>query len=524
MSKSKEIVPIVCSLLSGLMLALAFPGTGWTELSWVGLVPLMLAARAVQPRRAVFLGWLAGAVFFLLSLFWLSNLAHTVEGIGFKAVSILSYVLLSFYCAVFFVPLSVLISIWTKRWGTAHWLSNLLLMIAASAVWTGSEYLRSVLFTGFPWNLLGVCHYQNHQLIQIAQWGGVYAVSALVVWMNTAIFVTVTQYTLQDRLRKYRAHTELMFGLILVALAWATGLHLFFNRPKPEPPIRLALIQPNIPQLEKWRLDHTRKIYSQLETLTRTASRVEDIDLVIWPETTLPDFIRISQTSQRLIKKLAALGTPLLVGSMDVIFGEKQTYFNSSMLYETNGIMQAKYDKQHLVPFGEYVPFPGLLRKFTPIDADFAAGNVSTKFQLRKLAPFSVLICFEDTIPSLAAKAVRGGARWLVNQTNDAWFDPSAQSEQHLAHAVFRCIENRVPMARCCNTGISCIIDSYGVIERALAARKSGFSTKELYPAPARFTPTFYTRYGDVFAKICLAVAVGVFMFLGSKSWKKHRD
>jgi len=193
------------------------------------------------------------------------------------------------------------------------------------------------------------------------------------------------------------------------------------------------------------------------------------------------------------------------------------------MLYETNGTMQLKYDKQHLVPFGEYVPFPGVLRKFTPIDADFIGGDVSTKFSVRDLAPFSVLICFEDIIPSLATKAVRGGARWLVNQTNDAWFDPSAQSEQHMAHAVFRCIENRVPMARCCNTGVSCIIDTYGMVERALEVRKSGFSTKELHPAPAGQPPTFYTRHGDIFAKTCLALSVAVFIILGSKVWQKKR-
>jgi len=312
MNKTKQLFPIIGSLASGLALALAFPGTGWEQLSWVGLVPLMLAARAVRPRRAALLGWLAGGVFFLVSLFWLCNMAATVEGTGFKAVSILSYVLLAFYCAIFFIPLPVLVSAWSQRWDTTRWWSNLLLMAAVTAVWTGSEYVRSFLFTGLPWNLLGVCQYQNLQLVQIASWGGVYAVSALVVWMNTAVFVTATQYTDGDRLKKYRPHAELMFGLVLVALSWAYGLRIFFNRAEPEPPVRLALVQPNIPQLEKWNLEHTRKIYDRLETLTQTATRVGEVDLIIWPETALPDFIRVSQTSRRLVEKLAAHAADLL--------------------------------------------------------------------------------------------------------------------------------------------------------------------------------------------------------------------
>jgi len=524
MDKGKVFLPIIGSLTSGLMLALSFPGAGWAQLAWVGLVPLMLSARVVSPRRAALLGWLSGVVFFLISLSWLCNMASTVEGTGFKAVSILSYILLAFYCGIFFIPLPVLVSTWSQRWDTTRWWRNLLLMAAAAVMWTGSEYVRSFLFTGFPWNLLGVSQYTNLSIIQVAGWGGVYAVSALVAWMNTAVFVTLVQYIAGSRRRKYRPHVELMLGVLLVALAAAYGLRILFHRPEQEPPIRLALVQPNIPQLEKWNVEHTRKIYDRLETLTQTATRVDDIDLVIWPETALPDFIRVSQSSRKLVEKLAARGVPLLVGSMDVNFeGMRQTYYNSSMLYETNGIMLTKYDKQHLVPFGEYVPFPGVLRKFTPIDADFIGSDVSTIFNLRDLAPFSALICFEDIIPPLASKAVRGGARWLVNQTNDAWFDPSAQSEQHMAHAVFRCIENRVPMARCCNTGVTCIIDVYGNVQRAMDVRISGFSTKELHPAPAGSPQTFYTRHGDIFAKTCLVLSTMMFILMGSKAWKKRR-
>jgi apolipoprotein N-acyltransferase len=171
------------------------------------------------------------------------------------------------------------------------------------------------------------------------------------------------------------------------------------------------------------------------------------------------------------------------------------------------------YHKQHLVPFGEYVPFPGLFRSMSPLDVDFTAGVASTLFRLPGKAPFSVLICFEDTMGALARRAVQGGARWLINQTNDAWFDPSAQSEQHLAHAIFRCVENRVPMVRSCNTGVTSIIDSFGRVNRRLKPQTSGFLVGIVHPAPVEQKETQYTKLGDRFAQ-AMGVAGGVVLLL----------
>ena len=136
-----------------------------------------------------------------------------------------------------------------------------------------------------------------------------------------------------------------------------------------------------------------------------------------------------------------------------------------------------------------------------------------------KAEPFSALICFEDTVAPLAAKAVRSGARWLVNQTNDAWFDPSGQSEQHLAHAVFRCIENRVPMARACNTGVSCLIDRFGAVQRSITIRSEGFASGELKPLAGDRSLTFYTRYGDRFVLVCALVSASGLL----RAWRRLR-
>jgi len=517
-----SVLPVMGSLLSGVLLALSFPGVGQTSLAFVGLVPLMYAVQSAPPKRAAWLGLLSGLVFFLISLSWLQTLPAKVDGLGLKASALLGYATLALYCALYFVPMAVVVAAGVQRWGTRSWRINLRLMFAATMVWVASEYLRSFLFTGFPWNALGVSQYSNLAIIQIAEWGGVYIVSAALVWMNAAVFITLRQYTHGTRTKQYRPHVELMLGLLPIALAAAHGMSTLLNRPPLRQSMRVVLVQPNIPQSAKWDDQKDQEILNRLEELTSAALQLEDIDLVIWPETALPGFVHFDRSSYLLVKRMAALGAPLLVGSMDVVFsGAGRTYYNSSILFDTNGVEVAKYNKQHLVPFGEYVPFPGLMRKFTPLDIDFGGGRESTLFRLRGQAAFSTLICFEDIVAPLSVKAVRNNARWLVNQTNDGWFDPSSQSEQHVAHAVFRCIENRVPMARCCNTGITCTIDAFGAVQRKLAPRIQGFTTTEIHPRPLGLKKTFYTRNGDAFAKGSLLAAATVIFALRSSRWKK---
>ena len=519
------VLPLLGSLLSGLLLALAFPGVGNSSLAFIGLVPLMFAVQSVSWKKAALLGLLAGFVFFMVSLFWLHNLTGRVEGAALKVSALLGYAVLALYCALYFIPFAVAVSTCVKRWGVRSFRTNLRLMFSVAMVWVAAEYLRSFLFTGFPWNPLGVSQYASPALIQVAEWGGAYIVSAYIVWMNAALFITLHQYVHGIRMKKYRPHGELMLGLLPVALSAAYGLHVLFNPIPLRQSVTVALVQPNIAQTEKWDREKDQEIRIRLGELTETVARLDGIDLIVWPETALPDFVRSSRLSQDLVWRMVDLGFPLLVGSMDADYSETgRTYFNSSILFGTGSGEIAKYDKQHLVPFGEYVPFPKLMGKFTPVEVDFGAGTESTLFPLEGKAPFSVLICFEDTVAPLAVKAVRNGARWLVNQTNDAWFDPSAQSEQHLAHAVFRCIENRVPMARCCNTGITCSIDAFGNVRRSLAPRTSGFTVNEIHPRPIALEKTFYTRYPDAFAKFALLAAATVAFVLRSKGRKKSSE
>ncbi|VGO17162.1 Apolipoprotein N-acyltransferase [Pontiella desulfatans] len=512
------------SILSGVLLALGFPGFGNSTLIFVALVPLMFAVQGASIKKASWLALLSGFVFFMMSLSWLHNLTGTVEGVGMKASALVGYALLALYCGLYFIPFAITVTLGVQRWAGENVWKNVRFMFAVTMVWVGAEYVRGFLLTGFPWNPLGVSQYANPTIIQIAEWGGVSIVSAYIVWMNAGAFITFRQYTHGSRMKKYRPHFELMIGIVPLALSIAHGMNVLFNRPEFYESVNVALVQPNIPQVEKWDTEMDQMIRDRLAELGSTALRLEGIDLMIWPETAVPDFLRTSRASYDLVKSMTATGTPLLLGSMDVEFTEAgRIYYNSSMLFGKDGEELGKYDKQHLVPFGEYVPFPGLMRKFTPIEVDFRHGAGSTILPLRGNASFSALICFEDIVAPLSVNATRAGARWLVSQSNDAWFDPSAQSEQHLAHAIFRCIENRIPMARCCNTGVSCIIDAYGNVQRNLEPLTKGFTTGQLHPRPIGLEKTFYTRNGNVFSKVALIAGATVLFVLRSKGWKFRR-
>lgn len=497
-----SVLRLLSSVLSGVLLALAFPPAEASDLAWFSLVPVLWALRSATPKRGFQLGFTAGAVWWLGSIWWLSH------------VTFIGMVLLSLYCALFTGFFGWFVARWFARFGASSLPRNIGLMLLAPLVWAGGEYVRCTFASGFPWNPLGVSQFKNLALIQLSSFGGAYLVSALVVWMNVALATALLGYFARQGVFFRRAVPELLLGLLVIAPCYVAGFRLFRQVPEGESRIRVALIQPNIPQDEKWDEAKIATIYSQLSNLTETVSHLGKIDLIVWPETALPDDLRYSEPSYNLVRSLAAHGTPLLVGSMDVVYPDTggQEYLNSSMLIDTQGRLVTQYDKRHLVPFGEYVPFRRLLpfmKAMTPIQASFSAGGTSTVFALEGTgASFSALICFEDAFAQLARESVRNGARLLINQTNDGWFDPSAASRQHMAQCVFRCVENRVPALRSANTGVSCAIGADGRISVTLPVRNSGFDTKVVAPAPADLPLTFYTRRGDVFAVVALVVAV----------------
>lgn len=498
-------LPWVAAVCSGVLLAVAFPPWEWKESVWIGLVPLLLIVRAAPPRRAFTLGFLAGMVFWLFSIAWLRHVTHV------------GWVTLAGYNALYIGVFACIAAWWFRRFGAAHVLVNLLFMLVASASWVALEYLRSTLFTGFPWNTLAISQYEVAPIRQLAAWSGVYGLSGLIVLFNAGIAVTLLRYRERGLHTGRSAHPELMIGFLLLALSFAWGVRQFRTTTPTHTPVRVGLVQTNIPQPDKWSEDTIDMIFDRLRSLTVGIHEGGGADLVVWPETALPEDLWYSQPCYDLVSEMARGGAPLLVGSMDSQYPENAPprYFNSSFLFDDQAELLGAYDKQHLVIFGEYVPLQKVLpfvEAMTPIEASFTPGPTNTVFRLpRPEVPFSVLICFEDTLAHLARRAVGEGARLLINQTNDAWFERSSAPRQHMAHCVFRCVENRVPAVRCANTGVTCYIDDLGEIREVLDDGEGNtFVTGFITPwvlVPSDLSPlTFYTRHGDVFARSCLGV------------------
>ncbi len=487
-------------VLSGLLLAASFPPLEWGGAAWLALVPLLMALQLEGPAHSGRMGFLTGAVFWLISIHWLTR------------VTVAGWFTLALYCALYVALFALVLSFWLRRFGVSSWLANLGFMATAALSWAGFEYLRSVLFTGFPWNPLGASQHANLALIQIAAWGGVYAVSGVVVGLNAAVALTILRYLSSRRQGRRALYPEMIVALALLLAVFLAGARELKRPEPPSAPLRVALIQPNIPQDEKWDAAKIELIYTRLSELTRAALRAGRPDLIIWPETALPDDVRSSAPSYQLVYELATNGVPILLGSMDTAYPDDghPLYYNSAFLFDGGGHIAQTYDKRHLVLFGEYIPWGGALsfiNALTPIQESFTAGSTSTVFQLERPAcAFSTLICFEDTVARLAREAVRNGARLLINLTNDAWFDPSSASRQHMIQCVFRCVENRVPGVRVANTGVTCCLDAKGRVTALLAdvdgvTAVTGFKTAEVKVPLEQSPHTFYTRHGDRLAQ-----------------------
>lgn len=517
-------VPGICWVVAAVILSAmgslaCFPPFQSSEAAWCCLVPLLLCLRPGASSRPFWIGYSFGFIFWVGTLYWLRH------------VTWFGWFLLSAYCALYpGIFCAILHRIW-NRIGDGRRRDRLLLMFLAATLWGGLEWIRYTFASGFPWNGFGVSQYERISLIQITSIGGVYLLSSLLVLFNMALVFVVLRYVQRGCKGRGILQSELLTAFALVSLVSFYGLQQVTETEASTQSARLALIQPNIPQTEKWTREFEREIYRRLIYWTELVQTSQpELDLIVWPETALPDNVLHSEASMNLVIHLTSGNIPLLVGSMDMAWPEQGPieYFNSSFLFGKQGELRSRYDKQHLVLMGEYIPFHrylGFLDPISPIAVSFTSGKSAGRMDLGgSRIPFSPLICFEDTVPDLSRRAVREGSRLLVNQTNDAWFDPSAGSRQHFINAIFRSVENRVPLVRCCNTGVTAFVDRFGRLQRLLETPEGdlqfeGYLTGNI-PVPGdEFTMTPYTRLGDWFGVGGGVLAIG----LGLWTWREQK-
>ena len=481
---------LAVAALAGFALHLAFPRPGWDLLGWVALAPVLaLAATAGTPRRALLEGWVAGLAFFLPLLRWLTHTMTTFSTMP-APVAVLVLLALAGYLGLFWGGVA---------WGLA-WLGGRLgpgALWLAPALWVTAEFLRGHLLSGFPWGLLGYVPSRRLLVIQIAAWAGVYGVSALLVLVNTAVAWAALA-------RRWRAvaGAGLLAGAALGGTVLVGRAHLL---PKDTPTVPVAVVQGNIPQAVKWDAGfkaETLRIYGELTRAAAPGSR-----LVVWPEAAVPAYVRFEPTAMKGLTDLArSVGVPLLVGVPDAEpDGRAVRYLNSAFLVDAAGV-RARYDKMHLVPFGEYVPLKRLLFFVEAIAAeigDFTPGRRVAVLPLEG-TPFGTVICYEVIFPELFRRFVAEGATFMTNITNDAWFGDSGGPLQHLAMVPLRAVENRVAIVRAANTGVSAFVLPSGAIQATIPIGERGMLRGEV---PLRDGQTFYARFGDVFAFACAAMS-----------------
>jgi apolipoprotein N-acyltransferase len=289
-------------------------------------------------------------------------------------------------------------------------------------------------------------------------------------------------------------------------------------------PATVAVVQGNIDQERKWDPAFRRETIDRYQDLTRELAE-QSLDLIVWPEAAMPFFFERDAAQRRELIEFVTRGrTPLLFGSpaVDSPVGERPRLYNSAYLITADGAVAGRYDKLHLVPFGEYVPLARLLffvDKMVDGIGEFVPGTEAIVFTLDRFR-LGVMICFEVVFPDLTRRAVYNGATLMAAVTNDAWFGDSAAPYQHLDMVVFRAVENRVPFARAANTGVSAFIDAAG---RLVATTDLFVPATRVAPLAPRTETTWYTRYGDVFAWFCAVFVLAVLAQAARESRSGHR-
>lgn len=491
---------IFFAVLSGLLLFLSFPkyGSGW--FAWVALIPLFFALNHVtKVTQGLLLGFITGIVGYIGIIYWI---AYVIVNYGYLPLytGIILMLLLAGY-------LSVYVSLFAG--GIVYFRDRIPFYLSAPVLWVCLEYGKSYILTGFPWENLGYSQYLNTYFLQFADVFGVFGISFLIVLVNATIFKMI--------ITRRKKEFVLAGGVFLmVTVIYAYGVYRVDQVNKivsKSPGIEVSLIQGNIDQSVKWDKNHKKTTlniyeYLSLEGLPGNGS------LIVWPETAVPfKFQIMNDLHDQIVNLSLKTKSWLLFGSISRSNDQDHDhYFNSAYLLSPAGEVRGRYDKVHLVPYGEYVP----LRNVMPFVEGFTAGigdfSIGPGFYPLSMddKKIGVLICYEAILPYAARAYKNNAAELLVNITNDAWFGATSAPFQHFSMTVFRAVETRLYLVRAANTGISGIIDPTGNIVAA-----TNIFQKDALKGYVKFVKvaTLYDQYGDIFV-LCCFVTMGLFLII----------
>ena len=480
--------PAVFSALSGVALALCLPKPGLCALGWIGLAPLIYCLDRCTLRQSFKLGWLGGAGFNAVAFYWIyptCRYADVPVVIGLLAWAALA-------------------SFQGLAWGFFAWIGKRITEgqrpswrpLLWAVVWTGVFAALERWTPRLPGDLLAYTQWRHLTMIQVGALAGPHALGFVIAFVNAA---------LAGAWEEPRPRAPLASALALAGLVWLYGAYSFARRPGPGPSARVEILQPSIDQYKKWKEDFVPVIMGEFAELWNRP-RAAAPALVVWPEAALPVYVEAGTAPTPPADWGRRLGAMQLVGAVSL---SPQGKHNSVVLIDSSGTARGLYHKRELVPFGEYVPMAKIMRRFVGRLNELGGITAGDPVQPLFDTPWgrtAASICYEAVFPRWARRDAARGARLIVNVTNDGWYKATWGPRQHFKTNVYRAVENRVTVIRSGNTGISAVIDPWGVETAMLDLNARGRLDAEVPledPFPRR-SP--YTRTGDWLGLGCLAL------------------
>ncbi len=546
LSLRRRLLIVVTVMFSGWVMNWAFPPVNFNLLVWVALIPLVYFAGGSSVFQAWRLGYYWGLLWGGTTFFWLREINPVIPFLMAPVIALYPAcwaAAIPIFRRWLFLPVAVQLRGYEAEQAAplpGLWRCSVF-VFGLAGWWCVVDWLRSMML---PWNYLGHTQWNNLPIIQIAEYTGVYGITFLIAAVNIALAISIRRCLEQRRrLEKIKFPAILALVLVIVAMVMLFGTYqqsrhlggggIFF---------KAGLVQGDISQRRFASYEQAQEALDiYLELSGQLAAQAPDI--IIWPETAVPYPFRGNhplsvEYRQRINKFISASRIPMLIGTIDYqphpFFKESVPLtYNSAFLFDNNAKLTERFDKIHLVPFGEYVPFrkylPDAVIKIIDMHRDVTPGKKFTPLQILPRVRAGISICFEDTFPYIAGTEQQHGANLLLVITNDAWYPVSSEPQQHLINAVFRTVETRLPMLICGNNCSSSLIKPNGYIaydltgnaaERVLKpymrCRKAGIIPVQLQENPPL---TFYAAYGNVFVFLC-ALAATVIIFYCLWQWK----
>ncbi len=487
--------------LTGLLLVASFPNIGQGYLAWVSFVPLLIFVfRSETVGRAALGGFVAGFIELFGLLLWIPTVMHQYGGLN-SGLAWGAYAFMVSLLACYPAATCAAAKYLMVRGGKYC-------LLLFPAAWVLSEYAQTLFpFGGLPWLLAGYSQTDWLSLIQIADIAGIYGISFVVLLANAAIaWVVLPEFRGPARFVPLAAALTLVSGCVLYG---RISLHRYEKLP---PDRRVAMLQGNLSPDDS----ESVLVEKYQQGYRRMADSIKDkkVDLLILPESPSPVLFQYNPAFENELKELSTR-YPLGLIFNNIQYREKEgvgRYFNSAYYLDGNGRLAGVYDKMHLVPFGEYIPFKKLFPFIETITRDVGEFSPGRDYRILKIGnhPSNAVICFEAVFPALVRRFVFMGSRLTVNLTNDGWYGRSAAPYQHLAIARLRAVENRRYLLRAANSGISAVIEPSGNIQAS-----TGLFQEQICMGRFAFLSgkTLYTRYGDVLVFLCAIILFGFIVF-----------